>query len=239
MARSFGCRAIDLTVWSRLLLEFQVPREVGNGPDRTTLSRLFQFEGDYRLPQQAHQLTDDEGTFLSLLVRVQPATAYQIAKIYEDSPVSNFGTSKGKIYPMLRRLKEKGLLTSRALDGDARRSEVLKVTARGRDAVRHWLLEIKPSYLLPEDPFRTRVQSFDLLSKEEQLEWIAEAKAGLEAKLVELEDYRSTVHVPHKDLLHDNAISSIEGRLAWLDRVHMAIGGRVRAAGKTVRASKP
>jgi len=32
-------------------------------------------------------LTDDEGTFLSLLVRVEPATAYQVSKIYADSTV--------------------------------------------------------------------------------------------------------------------------------------------------------
>ena len=44
-------------------------------------------------------LTDHEGTFLSLVLRIQPATAYQVIKIYEESPVSNFNTSKGKIYP--------------------------------------------------------------------------------------------------------------------------------------------
>ena len=32
---------------------------------------------------------------------MQPATAYQISKIYAESPVSNFGTSKGKIYPLI------------------------------------------------------------------------------------------------------------------------------------------
>ena len=44
-----------------------------------------------------YDLTDHEGTFLSLVLRIQPATAYQVAKIYEDSPVSKFNTSKGKI----------------------------------------------------------------------------------------------------------------------------------------------
>ena len=47
-----------------------------------------------------------------------------------------------------------------------------------------------PSYFLPEDPLRTKVQSFDLLSKEEQIEWIVEVKSGLLlGKLEELEEY--------------------------------------------------
>ena len=178
------------------------------------------------MPRPASHLTDDEGTFLSLLLRVQPATAYQISKIYAESPVSNFGTSKGKIYPLIRRLKDRGLISSRAVVGDARNSEVLKATARGREAVRKWLMLIKPSHLLPEDPLRTMLQSFDVLSKSEQLEWIAKARAGLEAKLAELEDYGAAVHVPFKELVHENAVISVETRLDWLSRIEETIVGR-------------
>ena len=77
----------------------------------------------------ALRLTDDEGTLLSLLLRVQPATAYQLSKIYADSPVSNFGTSKGKIYPLNRRLKERRLVKGTSEAGDARGSEELEATA--------------------------------------------------------------------------------------------------------------
>ena len=48
----------------------------------------------------SYDLTDHEGTFLSLVLRIQPVTAYQVIKVYEESPVSNFNTSKGKIYPL-------------------------------------------------------------------------------------------------------------------------------------------
>ena len=144
------------------------------------------------------------------------------------APVSNFGTSKGKIYPMIRRLKERGLVSSRALD-DARNSEVLQCTARGRAAVRSWLKDIRPVHLLPEDPLRTMLQSFDLLSKDEQAEWLAKVKSGLEAKLSELEEYGASVHVPYKDQVHDNAVTAIKSRLAWLDRVEASLGVRKTA----------
>jgi DNA-binding PadR family transcriptional regulator len=176
-------------------------------------------EGAAKLVRDASQLTDDEGTFLALLVRVQRATAYELSKIYAQSPVSNFGTSKGKIYPLIRRLKDRKLLTSKRVVDDARNSELLQCTARGRDAVRAWVQEIKDHHLLPEDPLRTMVQSFDLLSKGEQKAWIESARAGLKSKLEELETYREGVHVPYKEMVHDNAVSSIDCRLAWLDRL--------------------
>lgn len=171
-------------------------------------------------------LTDDEAAFLALLIRVQPATAYQIAKIYDESPVSNFGTSKGKIYPMIRRLKERGGLTSRALAGDARHSEVLSVTARGREMVRKWIKGIKASHLLPKDPIRTMVQSFELLSTDEQLEWIADVRSGLEGKLVELDEYKDVVHVPFKEHVHRNAVLAVETRLGWLENLEASIRGK-------------
>ena len=169
------------------------------------------------------RLTDDEGTFLSLLVRLEPATAYQLSKVYADSPVSNFGTSKGKIYPLIRRLKERGFIESSLVQDDGRGSEQLSATGRGRDAVKCWVKDVRSNHLLLEDPLRTKVQSFGLLTTAEQLAWIAEARMALWVKLGEVESYGAEVSVPYKDLVHDNAIASLKGRLDWLDRLEAAV----------------
>lgn len=176
-----------------------------------------------RLGDDADRLTDDEGTFLALLARVQPATAYQLSKIYAGSPVSNFGTSKGKIYPLIRRLKARGLLVAKAVAGDARGTEALSCTPAGKAAIRAWVKQIRPSHLLPEDMLRTKLQSFDLLSKEEQIEWLVDVKKGLLGKLDELDTYGREVTVPFKDQVHDNALSALRCRMDWLDRVLHAI----------------
>jgi DNA-binding PadR family transcriptional regulator len=171
------------------------------------------------------RLTDDEGTFLSLLVRLEPATAYQLSKVYADSPVSNFGTSKGKIYPLIRRLKERGLVVSSLVKDDGRGSEQLSATSRGRDAARCWVMDIRANHLLLEDPLRTKVQSFELLSNGEQLAWIGQVRTALHAKLAELERYGTEVSVPYKELVHDNAVCSLRVRLEWLDRLETAVSG--------------
>jgi DNA-binding PadR family transcriptional regulator len=164
-------------------------------------------------------MTDDEGTFLALLLRIQPATTYQIAKVYDYSPVSNFGTSKGKLYPLVRRLKARGLVSTRTVSGDKRGTEQLLCTRSGEKAVRQWIKQIRPGHVLLEDPLRTKIQSFGLLSRQERIEWIVEAKSLMAAKLAELEIYREQVDVPFIEIVHDNAIASMRSRMDWLDRL--------------------
>ena len=182
-------------------------------------------------------LTDDEGTFLSLLVRVGPATAYQISKIYAESPVSNFGTSKGKIYPLIRRLRSQGLLRSAPIEGDRRGSELLESTAAGIEAVRHWVKQIRPQHILLDDPLRTKVQSFELLTEREQLQWIKQAEAAIADKLTELDRYAAEVDVPFKQFVHANAVASITTRLEWLRSLAAGIDTQEVPTKRTQRAT--
>ena len=152
--------------------------------------------------------------FMGLLARIEPASAYLIGKIFARSPVSNFGVSKGKIYPLIERLERRGLI-----ERSTPSSEALLTTQAGREAIRGWLKGLKPSHFITEDPLRMRLQSFDLLSREEQLQWIVAAKEGLRQKLAELENYTSVSEIPFKDLIWDSAASSIRSRLDWLDKV--------------------
>lgn len=180
--------------------------------DRKTRTRV-------ELVEQSPAITDDEGALLALLIRAQPATAYQLGQIYAQSPVTNFGTSKGKIYPLIHRLKSKGLLTSHPISGDARGSEWLVSTDDGVEAVRFWIKRIKSTHLLPEDALRTRLQSLHLLSKEEQWNWLSDAEALLKQKLGELISNPDSFTGPYNDLVRDNAVTSLRSRLDWLGRV--------------------
>ena len=95
----------------------------------------------------------------------------------------------------------------------------METTDKGTEALRAWIKEIRPAHLLPEDPLRTKVQSFDLLSRDERIEWISELKLELLKKLEEVERYGAEVTVPYQELVHENAISTIRRRMDWLDLV--------------------
>jgi len=97
----------------------------------------------------------------------------------------------------------------------ADRQDVIVATKFGMD--------MRGANFLLEDPLRTKVQSFDLLSNKEQLEWIVRAKEGLQNKLRELDSYADIASVPFKDEVHDNAVSSIRCRMEWLDRLLASI----------------
>ena len=90
-----------------------------------------------------------------------------------------------------------------------RDAERIASSKNGEAAVRDWAMTIGPADLLPEDPLRTKVQSFDLLSRDEQRAWAIEAKAALEAHLERLDAYGREVTVPFHALVHDNAVRSM------------------------------
>lgn len=164
-------------------------------------------------------LTDHEGALLAEVLRRQPVTAYRITKAYGIDPVSSFNSSKGHVYPMIKRLAKRSFLKSITVPSDARGTETWECTKNGVAALREWLKTVSPHHLLLEDPMRTRIMSFDLLDHEEKLDWIFKAKAELLAKLNELEDYGKSVDVPFQAFVHDNAVSSIKSRMDWLDRM--------------------
>ncbi|MGJ8535540.1 MAG: hypothetical protein ACSHW2_00165 [Parasphingopyxis sp.] len=70
-----------------------------------------------------------------------------------------------------------------------------------------------------DDPLRTKLMSFDLLTQEERILWLVDVKAELSAKLEEQIAYDQEVDLPYQEAVHDNVVSSLRSRMDWLDRV--------------------
>ena len=164
-------------------------------------------------------LTDNEGAVLALILLRQPITAYQIVKIHEISPASNFNESKGSVYPIIGRLKARGYIDAAPLAGDGRNAELLSCSDAGRDAVRRWVLHIRSNHILLTDPLRTKSISLTVLSREEQIEWVVGLKAMVAAKIEEVESFSRSLVVPYNDIVHGNALIALEARMKWLDAI--------------------
>src|SRR6185295_15607876 len=113
------------------------------------------------------KITEHEGMLLALMLRQQPVTAYQLFRFFETSPVTSINASKGQLYPAIKRLRERGLIEGRKVAGDGRGAEALSVTDAGRDMVQSWTRAIDATHITLDDPLRTRILSFDMLSREE------------------------------------------------------------------------
>ena len=165
------------------------------------------------------KVTEHEGMLLALIVRQQPVTAYQLFRFFETSPVTSINASKGQLYPAIKRLRERGLIDGRKVAGDGRGAEELSVTDAGRETVQAWTRAIDGSHIALDDPLRTRILSFDLLSREERLEWIARAKALVKQRRAIVEEYNQSVTVPYQDFAYASVIEALRVKMEWLDEL--------------------
>ncbi|HEY0414179.1 MAG TPA: PadR family transcriptional regulator [Allosphingosinicella sp.] len=162
-------------------------------------------------------LSDNEGSLLGLVLRRQPVTAYQLFKVYEQSPVTSFNASKGSLYPLINRLKAAGLIEAERKEGDGRNAETLRCSEAGAEAVRRWLKDLKISHVMLDDPLRTMMLSLDRLTRDEQIEWVADAKALVQAKMAAVEAYSRSVSVPFQDIAHRSTTEMLRVKMEWLD----------------------
>ena len=174
--------------------------------------------GRTRASALAH-LTDNEGSVLSLVTRREPVSTYQLLRIFEQSPVTGLNDTKGVIYPVVARLKDRGLLSGRVLAADRRRTEMLRCTAKGRKALQHWLMTIPPATILPQDSLRTRLLSFDLLTREERLNWARDALQMVVAKKEEIEAFEIGLSFPFQAHIFSHLELTLEARRVWLQQM--------------------
>jgi DNA-binding PadR family transcriptional regulator len=163
-------------------------------------------------------VNEAEGTALSVIARRDPITRYELLRAFQLSPMTFPNQSKGSLYPLVRRLVERGFITTE-LGGGARNTEVLRLSGRGREALRLWVKSIGPALLLPHDPLNFRATSLGELSREERIAWIAAAKEQIFRKKEELADYTAKAVIPYGEILHPAIGASLDAKLQWLDRL--------------------
>ncbi len=177
-------------------------------------------------------LTENEGSLLGMIARLEPKTAYQLIKAYEQSPDAKINSSKGAVYPQIRRLKARGFIETETVPGDKRNSELIWTTDLGREALRNWVRTLGPDHTLLPDPIRSRMMLLDLLPSEEQVDWIIEAKRLLVEKKQEVQEFARHNEVPYGDIVLASAVSSIDVKMQYMDDLlaRMIKAGDVRVA---------
>jgi DNA-binding PadR family transcriptional regulator len=161
-------------------------------------------------------------------LRQQPVTAYQIGKAFDASPVHTLNTSKGKLYPLINRLNDRGLLKAEEVRGDHRGTQRFCCTKVGKQALRRWVLTIREEHELLHDPLRKKLQGFDLLSSTERLDWIASAHDRLSRRLKEVENWPSELEGVFGTLVQASAKAALKARIGWLDSVRRHIESATR-----------
>ena len=71
------------------------------------------------------------------LIRDEPRSGYALRMVFETTPLGNYSSSPGSIYPALKALQKMGLVEARKVS----RGSVFHLSASGREAFDAWLSE--------------------------------------------------------------------------------------------------
>lgn len=165
----------------------------------------------------ATSLSPLEGHLLASIWRYQPTTAHFVRRSFERGLSTNLSSSPGGVYPALKRLEARKLVTIRPAENDGRKTGLLSITSEGLGALKEWLADLPASALLLEDPLRTRIAFADLFERSEYLQWLSAARRKLGITLHELTEAMRIEQPPLTKLAYENARAQTQARLSWID----------------------
>ncbi len=177
----------------------------------------------------ATHLTELEGCTLGLIWERGPCTPYAIRKVYKASPNPHWSGSAGAIYPLVRRLEERGLAQSREDYNGERRRDLYQITEAGLDALRSWLgPELTPvTVSIPVDPLRTRIRFLGALHPSERIAFVDNVRQELQAQIREAEAKAKAIDEhdePFRFLMPRGVIMMSKARLSWINEVQQLLG---------------
>lgn len=171
-------------------------------------------------------LTEVEAYALGLVEGFGESTAYRVRRAFADSPSAQGRGSAGSIYPVLKRLEKRGLVSERAHSQGRRPSRLISITEGGREALRAWLAPPLDDTLgLPLDPLRARIRFLGLLTDPERQRFLAEARHLLERVVDQLEerarDYEAS-GTAWEIAMARGAVRVTQARLDWIADLQLA-----------------
>jgi DNA-binding PadR family transcriptional regulator len=154
-------------------------------------------------------LSDLEGAVLAEIAARGTATSYMVARAFALSPSEYWSGSAGAVYPLIKRLTKRGLLTGHAdADGKRQRQEY-QITGPGRAALEDWLLDPHRAAGMGFDPLRTRLVHLHLVSPARRRAFLKEVRALSEA----FAGQPGFVEHPIAQQIHE---SWLKARATWL-----------------------
>jgi DNA-binding PadR family transcriptional regulator len=159
-----------------------------------------------------------------------PCTIYSLRREFMRSPSQYWSASSGAVYPLVLRLKKRGLVRVTSKTRDGRKGSLYALTDAGSKALAEWIggLDSAASISVPPDPLRNRIAFFGLLGLRDQRTLLARAIAQAKAYLVQVKAYTACEHASggtFEYLVSAGAQKMLESRLEWLQSLSRALGG--------------
>lgn len=172
-------------------------------------------------------LRDLEYVVLGVVWRDQPCTAYAVRMVFRSSLSAHWSGSAGAIYPLIRRLEGRRLLTSTQRSGDGRGTRLYRISPQGRRRLADWLKPPLPdaAELMPLDPLRVRFAFIETLPPQQQKAAAADAQRRIRNQLTSIRQHarQARAESDRRYWLHRGAELGAQAQLRWLDEFAAAL----------------
>jgi DNA-binding PadR family transcriptional regulator len=144
------------------------------------------------------------------------------------SPSPHWSGSAGAIYPVFRRLEERGWIDTRVAKRGRRAGKECRVSRAGRAALRRWLGPPVPDWVaeLSIDPLRVRMRFLGALPPSMRARFLDEARDALRDSLATIDAdcaRLAALDDPFPHAMARGAWHVTRARLEWLDEVAAAL----------------
>lgn len=167
--------------------------------------------------------TELECCVLSIVNANAPCTAYSVRMTLAQSASSFWSGSTGAVYPLLRRLEERGLVAADDRPWGESAKKLFRLTRTGRAELKRW------ARTLPEwtgattmDPIRTRIFAFNSLSDRERRRFVERAEALTRDCIRRLREETAELRADGRKwdaAGTTGALRELEARLRWLREI--------------------
>jgi len=125
------------------------------------------------------ELTELEGVALSVVARSGSMTAYGVKEVLAGSPSRFWSGSAGAVYPLMKRLTKRGLLSPSDTATGRRAATTYTLSPDGQRALRAWLSDVDKAVDPGIDPLRFRLLYLSLLNENEKQQFMSEVSQRL------------------------------------------------------------
>ncbi len=172
-------------------------------------------------PLEEGSLTDFEQILLGLLAR-NPRSGYELKRFFATTPAAAYQPSSGTLYPALRRLERRGLLTGTDTPSAGRRTQRrYRLTAAGHAAHLGWLRRpVEPDTIARDLGVHLMrfVMAEGVLAPGEILGFLGDLGGALESFIANSERYVEATPLPgrHPHLALRHGLDVHRASLAWV-----------------------
>lgn len=178
-------------------------------------------------------MSELESVVLGIVWKEGPCTPHAIRTHFVTSRNTRFSGSTGAIYPLVRRLEERGLLVSKGDRRKLQKRRLYAISDAGLARLREWLAPPlgEEAFSVPHDPVRIRSYFLEALSPAERGAFCDAAEAGFRDQLKRLaEDLARYEGAGSRlsALATEGAMGLCRAQLRWIAAVREALGAGER-----------